>query len=77
MIPERMPMIPQIMPLDMVKKAATFAQNHHIKDGEILLDAERIYFYSPLGKLSAWVKRDATNGRRLGSYWVLDGEVTK
>lgn len=70
-------MIPQSIPLDMVKKAATFAQNHHIKDGDILLDAEKIYFYSPPGKLLAWVKRDATNGKRIGSYWVLDGEVTK
>ena len=70
-------MIPQSMPLDMVKKAATFAQNHHIKDGEILLDAERIYFYSPIGKILAWVRRDANCGRRPGSYWVLDEEVTK
>ena len=70
-------MIPQSMPLDMVKKAATFAQNHHIREGEVLLDAERIYFYNQAGKILAWVMRDASCGRKLGNYWVLDDEVPK
>ena len=70
-------MIPQTMPLDMVKKAATFAQNHHIKDGNIRICDERIYFYNPLGETVAWVRRDANCGRRPGSYWLLDEEVTR
>ena len=61
----------QTMTLDMVKKAATFAQNHYIKEGSVCLDDEKIYFYSQSSVLLAWVRRDASNGRRPGSYWVL------
>ena len=70
-------MIRQSISLDMVKKAATFAQNHYIKDGDVSLDDEKIYFYSPSGVLLAWVRRDAKNGRRPGSYCVLGERENK
>ena len=62
------------IPLAVIKKATTFALNHYIREGDVNFDAKRIYFYAPDGGLIAWVRRDATNGRNKGSYWVLSGK---